>query len=105
MVQVAFGLTFLAIVAITIAVSMAVFLKVRKMTFRMQRNIAYQGATITNNQDVVMAESTILYNYPAADNDESERSTTAIITERNEAFSATLHTRYTRIKDCIRDCA
>jgi hypothetical protein len=82
----ALGLIFLAIIAITIAISMAVYLKVRKTTFHMQRNRAYHGATVTNNQDVVMAESTILYIYPAADNDESERSTTAIITERNEAY-------------------
>ena len=83
-----FGLIFLTIIAITIAVSIAVYLKVRKMTFHMQRNRAYHGATVTSNQDVVMTslDQTAMYIYPTADNDEGERSTTAIITEQNEAY-------------------
>ena len=54
----------------------------------MQRNRAYHGATVTNNQDVVMTslDQTAMYAYPMVDNDEGERSTTAIITEQNEAY-------------------
>ena len=84
----AFGLVFLTIIGITIAVSIVVYLKVRKKTFRMQRNRAYHGVTVTNNQDIVMTslEQSAMYIYPTADNDESERSTTAIVTERNKAY-------------------
>jgi Tfp pilus assembly protein PilX len=93
----AFGLTFLAVIAITIAVSMAVCLKVRKITFRMQSNSAYQETTITSGQDIAMAsledlESTISYAYPMADNGGSAGSNTAIITEWNKAYGTRIVT-------------
>ena len=84
----AVGLVFLTIIGITIAVSIVVYSKVRKRTFRMQRNKAYHGVTVTKNQDVVVKflEQSAVYVYPMADNDKGERSNTAIVTERNEAY-------------------
>lgn len=98
----ALGLIFLtAIIAITITISAVVFWKVRKiarLTFHMQRNRAYHGATV---QSVATASLEISYIYPMVDDDESEQNNSVIITEQNKAYeprcSENLELNYTEI--------